>query len=271
MSALAPYRVRAHNAATASENKIHDDTVARQYGFKGGLVPGVTVYAYMTQPVMREWGRPWLERGTMSARFIKPVYEGEFVTVTLTTSEGDVPRFDVVACNEAGETCAVGQASLPAARLPLPDVSRFARAPLPNPRPPVSEEALRALTQPGSIEQTFDRDHGDAATYFADVREEFAGLDAPGAPASSGYLIRYANYALAENVRLNPWIHVSSEVTHFDTLASGEAFSVRSRITDLFERKGHRFVRMDVLIVAGDERPIMFVDHTAIYDIRRAG
>ena len=38
------YRVRAHNIAADSENKIHDDSVARQYGFAGGLVPGVVVY-----------------------------------------------------------------------------------------------------------------------------------------------------------------------------------------------------------------------------------
>ena len=39
----APYRVRARNAATNSEDKIHPDDVARRYGFEGGLVPGVTV------------------------------------------------------------------------------------------------------------------------------------------------------------------------------------------------------------------------------------
>jgi len=30
------YLVRARNAAAASENKIHDDDVARRYGFAGG-------------------------------------------------------------------------------------------------------------------------------------------------------------------------------------------------------------------------------------------
>ena len=52
----ARYEVRAHNAATASENKIHDDDVARRYGFSGGLVPGVTLYAYMTRPVVDALG-----------------------------------------------------------------------------------------------------------------------------------------------------------------------------------------------------------------------
>src|SRR5439155_1608329 len=57
------YAVQAYNPATASENKIHDDEVARTYGFQGGLVPGVTVYAYMTHPVAETFGRPWLEHG----------------------------------------------------------------------------------------------------------------------------------------------------------------------------------------------------------------
>jgi hypothetical protein len=45
---LAPYSVAAFNTAHDSENKIHDDATARRFGFGGGLVPGVDVYAYMT-------------------------------------------------------------------------------------------------------------------------------------------------------------------------------------------------------------------------------
>ena len=41
------YRVSAYNTSKLSENKIHDDTVARKFGFSGGLVPGVDVMAYM--------------------------------------------------------------------------------------------------------------------------------------------------------------------------------------------------------------------------------
>ena len=39
MSVTAPYKVQAYNTARDSENKMHDDTVARRYGFTGGLVP----------------------------------------------------------------------------------------------------------------------------------------------------------------------------------------------------------------------------------------
>jgi hypothetical protein len=70
-SYLGPYRVEAFNASKESENKIHDDTVARRFGFRGGLVPGVDVYAYMTHlPVLR-WGRAWLERGTAECRLLR--------------------------------------------------------------------------------------------------------------------------------------------------------------------------------------------------------
>ena len=56
-SPLSPYQVEAFNTAAQSENKIHDDAVARRFGFKGGLVPGVEVYAYMTHVPVARWGR----------------------------------------------------------------------------------------------------------------------------------------------------------------------------------------------------------------------
>src|SRR5919199_1920553 len=49
-------------------------------GNEGGLVPGVTVYAYMTRPVVERWGRDWVERGTMTARFVQPLYDGDQAT-----------------------------------------------------------------------------------------------------------------------------------------------------------------------------------------------
>ena len=51
------YEVVAFNTATLSDNKIHDDEVASRFGFTGGLVPGVDVYAYLTHPPAEAWGR----------------------------------------------------------------------------------------------------------------------------------------------------------------------------------------------------------------------
>ena len=63
------YTVEAFNTATDSTNKIHDDDVARTYGFHGGLVPGVDVYAYLTHEPAARWGREWLGHGSITARF----------------------------------------------------------------------------------------------------------------------------------------------------------------------------------------------------------
>jgi hypothetical protein len=81
-SRLEAYRVSAYNTAKQSENKMHDDTVAKRFGFSGGLVPGVDVMAYMMHLPVAKWGRAFLERGLIEARFVKPVYDGEIADVT---------------------------------------------------------------------------------------------------------------------------------------------------------------------------------------------
>ncbi len=60
---LPQHTLVAHHDAAASANKIHDDTIAQQYGFRGALVPGVSVYAYMTYPLLQSFGQEWLRRG----------------------------------------------------------------------------------------------------------------------------------------------------------------------------------------------------------------
>src|SRR5262249_13717954 len=122
---LAPYRIKAFNTAKASENKIHDDAVARRFGFGAGLVPGVDVYAYMAHQPVARWGRAWLERGTAECRFQKPVYDGDIATVTVAeTAEGLDIRVE-----GRGEICATGVAALPPRSAPLP--GPFTEPPLP--------------------------------------------------------------------------------------------------------------------------------------------
>ena len=93
----------ARNDALTSENKIHDDAVAKQFGFAGGLVPGVTVHGYLTWPAASHWGRAWLESGTISSRFVTPVYDGEQVEVSADWS-GDELQIEVR--NQVGDVCA---------------------------------------------------------------------------------------------------------------------------------------------------------------------
>src|SRR5271156_5808909 len=109
-SAHETYRVSAYNTSKLSENKIHDDAVARKFGFSGGLVPGVDVFAYMVHLPVAKWGRAFLERGLIEARFVKPVYDGEIANVSSAESNG-VLSLEV---ESRGQLCATGSASLPA-------------------------------------------------------------------------------------------------------------------------------------------------------------
>src|ERR1039458_3930376 len=92
------YRVRARNTTPDSENRIHDDQTAAAHGFRAGLVPGVTVYGYLTVPVIDRFGEDWLARGGMRVRFLQPVYAGEEVVVTLFGNDVTASRTDETGC-----------------------------------------------------------------------------------------------------------------------------------------------------------------------------
>jgi acyl dehydratase len=260
----AAYRVLAHNSATESENRIHHDDVARRYGFAGGLVPGVTVYAYMTRPVVATFGRAWLERGTMETRFIRPCYDGDDLTIS---ADGDKGALDLTARRAGEEVIATGRACLPSAAVP-PALDAYPATPLPDDRPPATYDTLDALGDLGSWEATFRAEHAPA--FLDEIGDDLA-LYRDSGVAHPGYLLLSANWILGANVRLGPWMHVGSEVTNFGVVEGGDRVSTRGRITDLFDRKGHRFAELDLLLVANDTRPVQHVRHTAIYEIATDG
>ena len=251
------WRLRAYNTATESLNKIHDDAVAKSFGFRGGLVPGVDVYAYLTHGPVARWGTAVLERGRMEGRFALPVYDGDDVDVSFGERELELR-------DSSGALCASGWAELPDS--PPPPGDLLTSGPLPDDRPPASEKAFRHKPELGSLELGFHAEHAPA--YLDDIRETLT-LYRDERIAHPGWLLRQANYVLAENVRLGPWIHVSSTVQHHGLVHDGDRVSTRARVIDVFERKGHKFVTLDVAIVANDDRLAMRVEHTAIYEPRQ--
>ena len=49
----------------------------------------------------------------------------------------------------------------------------------------------------------------------------------------------------------------------------GAVLTARARVTENTERKGHRLVELDVLVVDGDDAPVAQVLHTAIWRPRQ--
>jgi acyl dehydratase len=248
MSAAAPspYTVNAFNSSRLSENKIHDDAVASRFGFRGGLVPGVDVYAYMTHLPVARWGRAWLARGAATCRFEKPVYDGDDATVTARETADGLD----IGVQSHGEPCAAGVATLPAS---------------PRARGGADERSLAvgALLGMKPLDVTPDV----AARYLADVRETDP-LYAREGLVHPGLILRTCNWALMHNVVLGPWIHVGSAVQHLAAAHVGDEVSVRARVSANYERKRHRFVELDAVVVA-NRTPVAHITHTAIYRPRQ--
>jgi acyl dehydratase len=257
---IAPYRVRAFNTAAASENKIHDDTVARRFGFAGGLVPGVEVYAYMTHMALERWGRAWLDRGAVECRFLSPVYDGRIAEVTA-AADGNTLAIRV---ESEGAICANGTASLNGLERQLH--VQFPKPLPPTARPPADEHSLAEGTLLGI--QPFPIFAAYAAEYLHDVGETNP-LYADENLAHPGIVLRLCNQALVQNVVLGPWIHVGSTVRNFSAAKVGDTLSVLARVAGNYERKGHRFVDLDIGVYAEDGRPVANIRHVAIYRPRQ--
>lgn len=262
---LPAYRVTARNTSAASENKIHDDEVARRYGFPGGLVPGMTLYAYLTHPVVATLGPAWLQRGTADVRFVKPVVEGEEVTVTGAITARDAGGVTAVlaAATAAGE-CARLTATVPAGSPTPVNLALYERAPLPAERSPATRAALAELGALGTPEALYDA--ARAASYLEGIAERLSLYRGPDGYVHPAFFLDQANRAVDRNVKVGPWIHAGSRARHLGGARLGERLETRGRIRSLWEKKGREYLELDLLVVAGARaRPVAHVVHTAIY------
>ncbi len=254
----------AFNTATASDNKIHDDATAARFGFTGGLVPGVDVFAYLAHAPAAAWGRDWLHEGAMRAKFLKPVYDGDEASVR---AEGAAPM--ALTIEARGLMCATGEAvQRHDGRAP----ARLGAAPLPPraARPPAAPESLPVGAVLGSLQELYMTEVGHA--HLLAMREDPALFD-HGRIANPAYLLRRANYILALNVVLGPWIHIESDVRLHCLVEDGDPFETRAVVADNYEAKGHLTVALDFTISVR-ERLAMSGRHWAIYaprQVREAG
>jgi acyl dehydratase len=255
------HSVRAFNLSAASENKIHDDTVARRFGFRGALVPGVEVFAYMAHVPVAHFGRAWLEGGEAECRFLKPVYDGDIATATA-AQDGDGLA---LAVDSAGERCATGSATMPAPS-PAPAVDSLPVGIPPAERPQASEESLPVGRALGIAPLVIDR---TALSAYLDAIGETEPLYRAEGIVHPGQILRLANQALLQNVVLGPWIHVGSTIAFHGLARTGDELALRSRITSNAVNKGHAIVAFDAIVVADGARTVAAISHTAIWRPRQ--
>ena len=262
MLALPSYHVCAYNTAKSSENKIHDDATAQRFGFKGGLVGGVHVYAYMSHLPVQRWGKAWLERGTGEARFGKPVYEGDIAAISA-VEDADGMSLQV---ESGGVVCAKGRAGFPAIAPSLPDLTQFASVPVRANRAPADEDTLKIGDWLGMNPLTVTQEYQNQD--IADTRETDPMYLRDGI-VHSGTVLRCCNWALTHNVILPAWMHMGSTVQNHGVALVGDTLNVHARVTKNYEHKGHKWVEIDALVTANESRPIARVTHIAIYRPRQ--
>lgn len=253
--------ITAFNTATASENRIHADDVASRFGFTGGLVPGVDVFAYLSHAPVAVWGRDWLGKGRMTARFGKPVYDGDEAVLTATEQADGSLALNIGA---RGLDCATGTAWRTGEQ-PLSSLLDEGPLPRPEERPLASPESLPVGRVLGTLKEIYFADVG--LSHLQNTRQEPELFDG-GDIANPAYMLRRANYVLAQSVKLGPWIHLESDVRLHGLIRDGELMETRGVVVENVERNGHRIVTLDFTI-SSRERPVMSGRHWAIYEPRQ--
>lgn len=225
--------LRAVNTAPDSENRIHGDLAAR-YGFRGGLVPGVTIYGYLLDAVRSLGPVAWAK-----LRLLAPFYDGDQVQIQIAQEAG---QWTAQALGVDGMVHAHVEAG-PERQEPFHEVP--AAADLPAERPLANESNLESGIALGAVQA------------------------APQLPGAAGEL-ELANRILMANRQLPPWIHTGSEI-RFHAPWPESAIEIRGRIAERFERKGHQFVRLDVAYLATGGQLVQTLRHTAIWRLREPG
>jgi acyl dehydratase len=269
-SLLPERRVRARNLHRDAANRIHDDATARRHGYAGALVAGVTIYGYLSRLAVTAWGLDWLRRGTATVRFLRPVYDGDELTLggRVVARSANPVAGEAIAELEArtpgGEVGATMIAGLAwGGPVIVPDSRGYPAAPLPESPPLATESALAALGPLGTPVLALDA--ATLARAADDLDDHLPVYRPPDGVAHSGLLLRQANRALSENLSLGPWIHASSDIAHCDLAGTGDHLETRARVARVYERKGRGWVDLDVLVVANATRPVAIIRHTAIY------
>ena len=259
------HELTAFNYAEDYANKIHSEEFASAYGFTGGLVPGIGVFAYMTHPLAKQFGRQWLNGSMITAKFIRPIYDGDGVMVEALETEPGSKQFNITASNAEGKLCAVGSSCMLPKDDTAPGISDYPRRSLPphHERIPARVAEFVQRTLLGTVDFQMDTAHAETRT-----RHEF--LDDLGIYSGSGaiyhpaFLLEMANQIFKDNIALGPWIHTKSELKSFSVSTVGEPLNIRGYVIQAFEKGGHELIEADLAIFNQKDAGVARIKHTAI-------
>ena len=255
---MSHYEVIARNFSEATENKIHSDEIARKYGFKGALVPGVAVFGHMTHPLVERFGEAWLTRSLATTRFLKPAYHGDTLHIDL---EEDDAGYHVHARDGSGTLLAELHSTMPG-ELPAAEDQRIFDAPRRD------AERVEMRWETITENEPFPEWHFQI---ISDSNDTYAARISDDLPlyrfiAHPHWLLSVANEALTREYLMPAWIHVGSDMRFRELVRVGDTLTVNAVPLEKWERKGHQFVRLYVAYHR-DEILTTEIFHTAIFRV----
>jgi hypothetical protein len=266
-SPLPEYRVKATIDAADADNRIQDDEFARRCGFRSGLVPGASIYAYMSRTLVEALGKDWLERGSAEVRFVRPVYEGEEFRingfVSAVDKDGTV-LMDYQATNPQGAICGIGTAKLaPQISIGEPVLDDYAAGHAKSPRL-ISLESIKTGESLTPLSAAFNWNiHWQYCQ--KSIRDHHPLYQKALHP---GWIMNRATRILAANYAIQAWIDVSSQVQNFHFQEEECIIETRGRVQGKFERDGDHFIELDLAVFA-QTRCLQTIRYTAIFRIAR--
>ena len=251
------YQATARNFSHDTENRIHSDEVAAQFGFAGALVAGAAVFGHMTRPLVEALGTDWLANWTADVRFLKPAYHGDGLTIRHAVAGSE----HTVQCHARGVLLAEltstprdTDESTPTAIDAGPAITE---------RPEIHWDNV-AVGEPFPA-WTWSPDAIANAESAAQVEDDLdcyrTGVVHPNA------ILGTANRAFTRRYLLPAWIHVGSTVRFRRLLRVGDAVEVRTVPTRKWRHKGHEFVSLDIAYLV-DGAVATEVRHLSIFRVR---
>jgi hypothetical protein len=258
------YRIVARNTAVDHTESIHDDGQARQFGYAGGLVPGIVIYGYMTHILAERWGDEWIQRGFMSSRSVRPAYEGESLVIAATDGDDGLVHFD--ARKEGAEKpVAIGAGSLggPVGEVPPADSMRI--FPMPEEPPLASVGAIPVGHEMGTRTTELTREMLEE--YVDSLDETYAAYKRRGIFPPSYLQEATTHIERANFVYETPTIYVASTAQTFREIRVGDVLECPGKVTGFFEKNGNHYVEVEMLVISKGE-VIARVTRESIYRAR---
>lgn len=252
-------------------NRIHTNAGAREYGFKGAFVGGVTLYAWCVPTIVAALGDAWLDEGWVNIRFRRPVYPGAQMHVRVTAQDGSPGSLFEAATD--GEKAIVGEVGLGLA----PWLGELHETPF-------SPPAARAEGTERPFLTLEDAPIGQPMRSYRYGRNtppppgatgpmaEITALDTPAGPVvHPAVLARQMISFMAWSYEYgHPAIHVSSHIQHFARVPADTEVVLCGTFVNAFERNGHHQAVIEADLYSLDGQRLARQRHVNIFKVRKA-